>query len=79
VLDVSATALAHTEPTQLVRSGAGAVIAHAGADWDQIISASFIQSTGLYGVPPDVAATYIIVTSAAGNHSSLAPSRPFVR
>ena len=39
----------------------GAAIAHAGVNWDQIISASFIQSTGLYGVPLDVAATYIVL------------------
>jgi TRAP transporter 4TM/12TM fusion protein len=38
----------------------GAAIAHAGVNWDQIINASFIQSTGLYGVPLDVAATYIV-------------------
>lgn len=44
----------------------GAAIAHAGVDWDQIISASFIQSTGLYGVPLDVAATYIIMFTIYG-------------
>ena len=44
----------------------GAVIAHAGVDWDQIISASFIQSTGLYGVPLDVAATYIVLFTIYG-------------
>lgn len=38
-----------------------AVIAHAGVDWDQIISAVYIQSTGLYGVPLDVAASYIVL------------------
>ena len=35
-------------------------------DWDQIISASFIQSTGLYGVPLDVAATYIVLFTIYG-------------
>jgi len=44
----------------------GAAIAHAGVDWDQIISASFIQSTGLYGVPLDVAATYIVLFTIYG-------------
>jgi len=44
----------------------GAVIAHAGVDWDQIVSASFIQSTGLYGVPLDVAATYIVLFTIYG-------------
>jgi TRAP transporter 4TM/12TM fusion protein len=44
----------------------GAAIAHAGVDWNQIISASFIQSTGLYGVPLDVAATYIILFTIYG-------------
>ncbi len=43
-----------------------AAIAHAGVDWDQIISASFIQSTGLYGVPLDVAATYIVLFTIYG-------------
>ena len=43
-----------------------ASIAHAGVDWDQIINASFIQSTGLYGVPLDVAATYIIMFTIYG-------------
>ena len=43
-----------------------AVIAHAGVDWDQIVSASFIQSTGLYGVPLDVAATYIVLFTIYG-------------
>ena len=37
-----------------------------GVDWDQIISASFIQSTGLYGVPLDVAATYIVLFTIYG-------------
>ena len=45
----------------------GAAIAHAGVDWDQIISASFIQSTGLYGVPLDVAATYIVLFTIYGS------------
>ena len=44
----------------------GAAIAHAGVDWNQIISASFLQSTGLYGVPLDVAATYIILFTIYG-------------
>ena len=44
----------------------GAAIAHAGVNWDQIISASFIQSTGLYGVPLDVAATYIVLFTIYG-------------
>lgn len=44
----------------------GAAIAHAGVDWDQIISASFLQSTGLYGVPLDVAATYIVLFTIYG-------------
>nr|WP_234816048.1 TRAP transporter fused permease subunit [Mycolicibacterium agri] len=44
----------------------GAAIAHAGVDWDQVISASFIQSTGLYGVPLDVAATYIVLFTIYG-------------
>jgi TRAP transporter 4TM/12TM fusion protein len=44
----------------------GAAIAHAGVDWDQIVSASFIQSTGLYGVPLDVAATYIVLFTIYG-------------
>jgi TRAP transporter 4TM/12TM fusion protein len=44
----------------------GAAIAHAGVDWAQIISASFIQSTGLYGVPLDVAATYIVLFTIYG-------------
>jgi TRAP transporter 4TM/12TM fusion protein len=44
----------------------GAAIAHAGVDWGQIISASFIQSTGLYGVPLDVAATYIVLFTIYG-------------
>ncbi len=44
----------------------GAAIAHAGVDWDQIITASFIQSTGLYGVPLDVAATYIVLFTIYG-------------
>ena len=44
----------------------GAAIAHAGVDWNQIISASFIQSTGLYGVPLDVAATYIVLFTIYG-------------
>jgi TRAP transporter 4TM/12TM fusion protein len=44
----------------------GAAIAHAGVDWEQIISASFIQSTGLYGVPLDVAATYIVLFTIYG-------------
>jgi TRAP transporter 4TM/12TM fusion protein len=44
----------------------GAAIAHAGVDWDQIISASFMQSTGLYGVPLDVAATYIVLFTIYG-------------
>ena len=35
-------------------------------NWDQIISASFIQSTGLYGVPLDVAATYIVLFTIYG-------------
>ena len=43
-----------------------AAIAHAGVDWDQIVSASFIQSTGLYGVPLDVAATYIVLFTIYG-------------
>ncbi len=44
----------------------GAAIAHAGVDWDQIVSASFLQSTGLYGVPLDVAATYIVLFTIYG-------------
>jgi TRAP transporter 4TM/12TM fusion protein len=44
----------------------GAAIAHAGVDWNQIISASFIQATGLYGVPLDVAATYIVLFTIYG-------------
>jgi TRAP transporter 4TM/12TM fusion protein len=44
----------------------GAAIAHAGVDWGQIVSASFIQSTGLYGVPLDVAATYIVLFTIYG-------------
>jgi TRAP transporter 4TM/12TM fusion protein len=44
----------------------GAAIAHAGVDWDQIISSSFLQSTGLYGVPLDVAATYIVLFTIYG-------------
>lgn len=44
----------------------GAAIAHAGVDWDQIISASFIQATGIYGVPLDVAATYIVLFTIYG-------------
>jgi TRAP transporter 4TM/12TM fusion protein len=44
----------------------GAAIAHAGVDWVQIISASFMQSTGLYGVPLDVAATYIVLFTIYG-------------
>ena len=44
----------------------GAAIAHAGVDWDQIINASFIQATGLYGVPLDVAATYIVMFTIYG-------------
>ncbi|MGV0740866.1 TRAP transporter permease [Mycolicibacterium sp. XJ870] len=44
----------------------GAAIAHAGVDWEQIISASFLQSTGLYGVPLDVAATYIVLFTIYG-------------
>lgn len=44
----------------------GAAIAHAGVDWEQIISASFLQSTGIYGVPLDVAATYIILFTIYG-------------
>lgn len=44
----------------------GAAVAHAGVDWDQIITASFIQSTGLYGVPLDVAATYIVLFTIYG-------------
>jgi TRAP transporter 4TM/12TM fusion protein len=44
----------------------GAAIAHAGVDWVQIVSASFIQSTGLYGVPLDVAATYIVLFTIYG-------------
>ena len=44
----------------------GAAIAHAGVDWAQIINASFIQSTGLYGVPLDVAATYIVMFTIYG-------------
>src|SRR6185436_18666884 len=43
-----------------------AAIAHAGVNWDQIVSASFIQSTGLYGVPLDVAATYIVLFTTYG-------------
>jgi TRAP transporter 4TM/12TM fusion protein len=43
-----------------------AAIAHAGVDWGQIISASFIQSTGLYGIPLDVAATYIVLFTIYG-------------
>jgi TRAP transporter 4TM/12TM fusion protein len=43
-----------------------AVIAHEGVDWAQIISASFLQSTGLYGVPLDVAATYIVLFTIYG-------------
>ena len=39
----------------------GAAIAHAGVDWDQIIGAAYMQSTGLYGTPLDVAATYIVL------------------
>jgi TRAP transporter 4TM/12TM fusion protein len=44
----------------------GAAIAHAGVDWDQIVNASFMQSTGLYGVPLDVAATYIVLFTIYG-------------
>lgn len=44
----------------------GAAIAHAGVDWEQIVSASFIQATGLYGVPLDVAATYIVLFTIYG-------------
>lgn len=44
----------------------GAAIAHAGVDWVQIVSASFMQSTGLYGVPLDVAATYIVLFTIYG-------------
>ena len=44
----------------------GAAIAHAGVDWTQIISASFIQATGLYGIPLDVAATYIVLFTIYG-------------
>ncbi|MGY4648057.1 TRAP transporter 4TM/12TM fusion protein [Mycobacterium sp. URHB0021] len=44
----------------------GAAIAHAGVDWNQIVSASFLQSTGLYGVPLDVAATYIVLFTIYG-------------
>jgi TRAP transporter 4TM/12TM fusion protein len=44
----------------------GAAIAHAGVDWNQIVSASFIQSTGLSGVPLDVAATYIVLFTIYG-------------
>ncbi|ODQ86876.1 C4-dicarboxylate ABC transporter permease [Mycolicibacterium flavescens] len=44
----------------------GAAIAHAGVDWAQIVSASFLQSTGLYGVPLDVAATYIVLFTIYG-------------
>ncbi len=44
----------------------GAAIAHAGVDWDQIVSSSFLQSTGLYGVPLDVAATYIVLFTIYG-------------
>lgn len=43
-----------------------AAIAHAGVDWDQIVSATFLQSTGLYGVPLDVAATYIVLFTIYG-------------
>ena len=43
-----------------------AAIAHAGVDWDQIINSSFLQSTGLYGVPLDVAATYIVLFTIYG-------------
>nr|WP_306768722.1 TRAP transporter fused permease subunit [Mycobacterium sp. QGD 101] len=43
-----------------------AAIAHAGVDWDQIISAGYLQSTGLYGVPLDVAATYIVLFTIYG-------------
>lgn len=38
-----------------------AAIAHAGVDWDQIISALYLQPNGLYGIPLDVAASYIIL------------------
>ncbi len=44
----------------------GAAIAHAGVDWNQIVAASFLQSTGLYGVPLDVAATYIVLFTIYG-------------
>ena len=44
----------------------GAAIAHAGVDWEQIVSSSFLQSTGLYGVPLDVAATYIVLFTIYG-------------
>ena len=44
----------------------GAAIAHAGVNWDQIISASFIQATGIYGVPLDVAATFIVLFAIYG-------------
>ncbi len=56
-----------------------AVIAHAGVDWDQIISAVYIQSTGLYGVPLDVAASYIVLfTIYAGVLDASGASKFFI-